>query len=174
MEGNRIFKEVMRIKRRYKTEDPYELLDALGIRARLSDKYGPAGLKGYCYFSKRIIFVVINTHLPEAEKRIVAAHEAAHVILHRELIKLAPLKDFRLYDLTVKEEYEANLFAADFLIADEKVREMTKDEDMDFFKLCRQLFVPPELMTFKLYSLIQRGNDQYRLPLDIDSKFLAK
>lgn len=55
MSGDYIHREVLRIQAKYKTSDPYELLDALGAELRESCAYGPKGLKGYCYFSKRTI-----------------------------------------------------------------------------------------------------------------------
>ncbi|NLV51291.1 MAG: ImmA/IrrE family metallo-endopeptidase [Clostridiales bacterium] len=138
---------------------------------RESRAYGRNGLKGYCYFSKRTIFVVLNAFLPEVEKRIVAMHEAAHVILHRDLIRVAPMKDNIIYDMTSKTEYQANLFTADFLISDDEVEELTADEDMDYFRMCKALHVSPDLMSFKLFSMIQRGY-QYKLPQGLNSTFL--
>jgi Zn-dependent peptidase ImmA (M78 family) len=93
MTSDYIHREVQRVLGNYKTNDPYELLDALGVELRESDLYGPKGLKGYCFFSKRTMFVVLNAYLCEAEMRIVAMHEAAHVILHRDRIVVAPMKD---------------------------------------------------------------------------------
>mgnify|MGYP001198115709 FL=1 len=171
MSGDYIHREVLRVMARYKTNDPYDLLDALGTEMRESRAYGRNGLKGYCYFSKRTIFVVLNAFLPEVEKRIVAMHEAAHVILHRDLIRVAPMKDNIIYDMTSKTEYQANLFTADFLISDDEVEELTADEDMDYFRMCKALYVSPDLMSFKLFSMIQRGY-QYKLPQGLNSTFL--
>ena len=171
MSGDYIHREVLRIQAKYKTSDPYELLDALGAELRESCAYGPKGLKGYCYFSKRTIFVVINGYLSEIEQRIVAMHEAAHIVLHQELIKLAPMKDKVIYDMTSKTEYQANLFAADFLISDEEVEELTAREDMDYFRMCNELCVSPDLISFKLFSMIQRGY-RYNLPQNLNSTFL--
>ena len=171
MRKNYIFEEVCRVIKKYKTRDPYELLDAINVDMR--ESYSYKKLKGYCYIANRSKFAIINGLLAPAEKRIVAAHEAAHLILHRDLIKTAPLKDFILYDMTSKTEYEANLFTADFLIADEKIDELSDDEDMNYFKMCQILHTNPDLMSFKLFSLIQRGYN-YNMPLPIDSKFLGK
>jgi Zn-dependent peptidase ImmA (M78 family) len=156
---------------KYKTNDPYELLDALGVEVRESHAYGPHGLKGYCYFSKRTIFVVLNAFLPEIEQRIVAMHEAAHVILHQAQIKVAPMRDNVIYDMTSRTEYQANLFTADFLISDEAIEELTEQEDMDYFRMCKELYVSPDLMSFKLFSMIQRGY-RYNLPQGLNSTFL--
>lgn len=171
MSGDYIHREVLRVIAKYKTNDPYELLDAIGAEMRESRAYGRHGLKGYCYFSKRTIFVVLNAFLPEAEKRIVAMHEAAHVILHRDLIRIAPMKDNVIYDMTSKTEYQANLFTADFLISDDEVEELTDCEDMDYFRMCKELYVSPDLMSFKLFSMIQRGY-RYKLPQGLNSTFL--
>ena len=171
MSGDYIHREVLRVMAKYKTNDPYDLLDALGTEMRESRAYGRNGLKGYCYFSKRTIFVVLNAFLPEVEKRIVAMHEAAHVILHRDMIRVAPMKDNVIYDMTSKTEYQANLFTADFLISDDEVDELTADEEMDYFRMCKALYVSPDLMSFKLFSMIQRGY-QYKLPQGLNSTFL--
>lgn len=170
---NYIFEKVNQIMWKYDTRDPFELLDALGVVVKLSESYGAEGLKGYCYFSKRTIFVVVNSCLSDIEQRIVAMHEAAHVILHRDLIKVAPMKDFVIYDMTSRAEYEANLFAADYLISDEEVAELVESGDLDYFQMCSSLCIPAAFMAFKLFSLIQRGYN-YNMPQNLDSGFLGR
>ncbi len=118
-------------------------------------------------------FVVINEHLSDVEKRIVAAHEAGHFILHLDSLKTAPLKENALYDMTSKLEYDANLFTADFLIEDDEVKNLTADEDMDYFNMCRIVKTSPELMSFKLWSMKKRGY-HYDMPIPIDSRFLGR
>ena len=56
--------------------------------------------------------------------------------------------------MTDNTEYQANLFAADLLIDDEEIEDMVQNEDLDYFGLCSSLNATPELMSFKLYSLI--------------------
>ena len=73
--------------------------------------------------------------------------------------------------MTSKTEYQANLFAADFLISDEEVEELTAREDMDYFRMCNELCVSPDLTSFKLFSMIQRGY-RYNLPQNLNSTFL--
>ena len=136
-----------------------------------SDRYN--SLKGYCFISCQTTYVVINALLTEAEKRIVGAHELAHIILHRNHLKLAPMKDTLLYDMASQTEYEANLFAADLLLDDEDIHKISQDENMDYFNMCKALYVTPDFMSFKLFSLIRRGH-AYNLPQEIDSRFLAR
>ena len=67
---------------------------------------------------------MIISFLSEEEKMIVAAHELGHIILHRSQLKMAPMQDDTLYNMTDNTEYQANLFAADLLIEDEKIEDM--------------------------------------------------
>jgi Zn-dependent peptidase ImmA (M78 family) len=123
--------------------------------------------------SCQTIYVMLNSFLSEEEKRIVAAHELGHITLHRSQLKMAPMSDNRLYNMINETEYQANLFAADLLIQDEDVAALSKQEDLDYFSFCSSLYATPELMSFKLYSLMKRGQ-KYNMPLDINSNFLAK
>ena len=74
--------------------------------------------------SCKTIYVMINSFLSEEEKMIVAAHELGHIILHRSQLKMAPMQDDTLYNMTDNTEYQANLFAADLLIEDEDIEEI--------------------------------------------------
>lgn len=78
-----------------------------------------------------------------------------------------------LYNMMDSTEYEANLFAADLLLEDDDVAEMSKNEDLNYFSFCSSLDASPELMSFKLDSLMKRGQ-AYHMPMEIQSNFLAK
>ncbi len=165
-----IYKQVQRLVKKYHTRDPFEILENMNVIVVESDKYET--LKGYCFMSCQSTYTVINTFLPEPVKRIVAAHELGHIILHRHQLKMAPMKDSVLYDMTSQTEYEANMFAADLLINDDDIHTLSK-EDMDYFSMCKYLCTTPDVMSFKLFSLIRRGYT-YDLPMGIDSRFLGK
>lgn len=165
-----IYHKVEKLCRRFHTRDPFDLLDALGVIVRESDRY--QRLKGFCFMSCKTTYVVINSNLSEEEKRIVAAHELGHVVLHKQHLKLAPMNDTILYNMKDNTEYEANLFAADLLLEDETICTLASDEESSYFSMCRILYTTPELMSFKLYSLIQRGHP-YNLPQGIKSNFLG-
>ena len=64
------------------------------------------------------------------------------------------------YNMTDNTEYQANLFAADLLIEDEKIEDMVQNEDLDYFGLCSSLNATPELMSFKI---IQPDKNEARL-----------
>ena len=65
-----------------------------------------------------------------------------------------------------------NMFAADLLIDDEDIHALSK-EDMDYFSMCKYLCTTPDVMSFKLFSLIRRGHS-YNLTVGMDSMFLGK
>lgn len=171
MRNGYIYKEVEKLVKRFKTRDPFEILEGLHVVVAETDRYKK--LKGYCFMSCQTIYVMINCFLPEEEKRIVAAHELGHVVLHRAQLKLAPMKDDYLYNMKDNTEYQANLFAADLLLEDHDIENMSHNCDLDYFGFCSSLYCSPELMSFKLYSLIQRGQT-YPMPMELQSNFLAK
>jgi len=171
-----IYKEVERVIRAHGTRDPFELLDCMDAVTVMSDKYKRKGLKGYCFEDLRTRFAVINRKLNRYEQRVVAGHEAAHLIIHKDEIQRSPakmLKDFNIFDNSGRIEYQANLFAADFMLEDGDVYELICDEYHDYFSIARELYIPPAFLSFKLYSMMRRGYD-VRPPIDLDSKFLGK
>ena len=166
-----IYTETKKLIKKYGTRDPFEIMDQMNIVVGETSRYKT--LKGYCFMSCKTIYVMINSFLSEEEKMIVAAHELGHIILHRSQLKMAPMQDDTLYNMTDNTEYQANLFAADLLINDEEIEDMVQNEDLDYFGLCSSLNATPELMSFKLYSLTKRGQ-AYHMPMEIQSNFLAK
>ena len=167
-----IYETTEKLAKKHGTRDPFRLLSELGVTVLRSDRY--RHLKGFCALFNRSYYIMINEKLPEDEQRIVAAHELGHFILHKKRLSLAPMQDTALYGMKQTEEYEANLFAADLLMTDEEILQRTEYENMDIFTLCRTLRVPPELMSFKTFSMITRGHRELRLPMDLESTFLAK
>ena len=150
MKNGYIYDETQKLIRKYKTRDPFKIMDNMHVIVGESSSF-----------------------LSEEEKQIVAAHELGHIILHRTQLKMAPMKDDTLYNMQDNTEYQANLFAADLLLSDADIADMAHNEDLDYFSLCSTLNSTPELMSFKLYSLTKRGQ-AYHIPMEIQSNFLAK
>ncbi len=165
-----IFKEAERLKTEYGTADPFELANALNIHLRF--RQGLGALKGFYSVVFRERYIVINDSLNERDTLLVLGHELGHDRFHQQLAKVAPLKDFMLYNMASRAEYEANVFAAELLIADAAVAECIAEE-MDYLKLCVSLGFQPQLMAFKLYSMMQRGY-KLNLPEVPNGGFLKK
>ena len=171
MKNGYIYDETQKLIRKYKTRDPFKIMDNMHIIVGETSSFQK--LKGFCFMSCKTIYVQISSFLSEEEKQIVAAHELGHIILHRTQLKMAPMKDDTLYNMQDNTEYQANLFAADLLLSDADIADMAHNEDLDYFSLCSTLNSTPELMSFKLYSLTKRGQ-AYHMPMEIQSNFLAK
>ena len=170
-----IYAETESIIDKFQTRDPYELLDAIGAKTEICYNYEPGGLKGFSTILNRTMYAIINGHLNEHDRRIVAGHEAAHLILHKDEILLSPiqaLQDFNLYDKSGRLEYEANSFLADFLVSDEDVLDAVSNDDHDYFANARELYIPPPLLAFKLHSMVRRDY-KLRTPVGLQSSFLA-
>ena len=103
----------------------------------------------------------------------VAAHELGHIILHWSELLIGAFKDSNVYDATGQLEREANLFGADLMITDEEVEECIGSCDANFFSVASALNIPAPFFAFKLFSMVKRGFAM-RLPVDLDSAFLAK
>lgn len=101
---------VMNLKRKYKTNCPYELAEYLGIVLVIEPLGKPLGM--YNYINKNKV-IWINSSMDEEERRYVLAHEIGHAVLHpKSSCFFSSVKNINIS----KKEYEANLFAAELLL----------------------------------------------------------
>ncbi|MFR1519127.1 MAG: ImmA/IrrE family metallo-endopeptidase [Clostridia bacterium] len=165
-----VINKANQLKKKYGTNDPFKLLEALGVNIKYN--YAFNHLKAFYYIMFGVPYVVVNAAMEEAEQKTVAAHELGHHVLHRQLAKESPIREVGFYDMKSGPEYEANLFASELLIDDTEIEELLKEET-DYFKICSILEISPELMAFKINSMNKRGY-RYRVPVTYKSDFLAK
>jgi len=169
-----ISKEVKRIQKKYDEKDPYALCSAM----KISLIHNPMGTgdeacKGFYLLQSRKQAIVINEDLPEMLQRIILTHEIGHAVLHRKASGIKAFHDFTLFDETSVYEYEANIFAADFLMDDSEVLELL-NEDISFFGAASKLNVPAELLDFKFRVLKRKGYKVIDPPMVASSDFLKK
>ncbi len=164
---SRIHAIVNSLRSKYGTSDPFELIDALGINLGYT---GASRLKGYYVVQNRERFIRINSNLSVRDQYGVASHELGHDRLHQEIARVYPLRDISLFSMKSKCEHQANLFAAELLVMDQDVLDCMADE-MDYMAMCRTLEIDPDLMAFKVYSMLQRGH-RVNVPQNINSGFL--
>jgi Zn-dependent peptidase ImmA (M78 family) len=169
-----ISKEVKRIRKKYAEKDPYNLCRAMKIELIPA----PMGTdskacKGFYLQQSRKQAIVINDDLPEELQRIILSHEIGHAVLHRKASGIKSFHDFALFDETSVYEYEANIFAADFLMEDEEVLDLLNG-DISFFGAATQLNVPAELLDFKFRVLKRKGYKVIDPPIKTNSDFLKK
>ncbi|MDR0491514.1 MAG: ImmA/IrrE family metallo-endopeptidase [Oscillospiraceae bacterium] len=150
-----ISRTVDKICRKYRTRDPYELCDALGVRVRLKD-LGTA-IKAYYFYQSRIRSIVLNCRVSETIRNILVAHELGHDRLHKEIAMLKGFQEIELFDIARPAEYEANVFAAELLIDDNELLKLLNDDNMSFFDVARELYIPAALLDFKFRVLKHKG-----------------
>lgn len=131
-----------KIRKKYCTSDPFELAQCLGIVV-LFEELGT--INGYFNTVCRQRFIHINQNLSETEKRLTAAHELGHVLLHpsTNTYFLRSKTRFSVGRL----EQEADLFAVCFLISD---GELFEYRDFSTGQLSSVFGIPEELVELRL------------------------
>ena len=164
--------EVARIHKKYDEDDPYRLCRSMKI-ILLVEAMGnfPKACKGFYLCTARKQVITINSDLPEELQRIILMHEIGHAVLHRKASGIKAFHDFALFDEASVFEYEANIFAADYLMDDDEVLDLL-NEDLSFFGAASRLNVPAELLDFKFRVLKRKGYKVIDPPLTANSDFL--
>ena len=161
--------KALQLVKQYRTRDPFALSQALKIHIRYKDL--GEGIKAFYFCQSRIRSIVINNRVGSQDARVLCAHELGHAVLHSRLAAARALPEVALFNSADLTEYEANLFAAELLIADEDLTELLAEQERTFFSVAQELCVPAELLDFKFRILKSRG---YRLrsPIVARSDFL--
>ena len=169
-----ITEDVGKLRQKYDETDPVRLCQAMGI-VLLDEPMGsaPTACKGFYLRQSRAQVITVNSDLPEEHRPVILAHELGHAVLHRDASGMQAFHDFQLFDETTVYEYEANIFAADFLMPDDRVLELLNG-DLSFFGAAAALGVPPELLDFKFRVLKRKGYKVIDPPITARSDFLKK
>ena len=167
--NNSIYEEVERLVKKYKTRDPREIAEAIGIKILFRDF---SDLKGFYAIENKSRYIVINNNLDEYLQRVICAHELGHDRLHRHFAAYNAMRDYMLYDMKARPERDANIFASDLLLSDTEVMLYAKLYGYTHEKISQIMDVPQELMCFKAYSIYTRGYD-IRTPEIVESNFLS-
>lgn len=153
--------------RRYQTRNPFQIARELGIHVLAEDNFDK--LKGMYKVIKRNRFIFINSNLSEQMQNIVCAHEVGHDQFHRDLAAKDGLREFIIYRMDTRPEYEANIFAAEILLPSDELLEYVKC-GYDAEQIARTMHSDINLIALKVTYLIQQGYDLRRL--DHKSDFL--
>lgn len=174
MKREYVLREAERIRNKYGENEPYKLAEAMKVIVR----YEPMGsfegcCKGFFVSLCRVKHITVNSDLPTELQRVILMHELAHAVLHCKNGAPAAFHDFAVFDSASVKEYEANVFAADYLMKDEAVLELLND-DISFFGAASRLGVPPELLDFKFRLMKRQGYEMIEPPLMAKGDFLKR
>lgn len=140
-----IREEVAYLKRYYKTDDPFDVIQAKNILLL----YEELGLiKGYYNRVLRQKQIHINCNLEGNQRIFTATHELGHAIMHPKAN--TPFLLANTYQSVDKLEIEANKFAVEFLITDETLYEYLKYQEYTLDQLSRLLGYQKELIELRL------------------------
>lgn len=111
MTPDNIVEIAINLKKKYKTNNPFKLLQLLGIEHTYGC-YKKEAITGYIIRPYEDVppLIVLNSNFDKKSQRIFCAHELGHAILHK-----AACNHFGDDNLKNKNEYEANLFAVSLL-----------------------------------------------------------
>ena len=153
------------------SRDPFRAAQELGIYVDIIG--GFHDLLGMFVFVNGERHILLNNGLSSVMSGIVCAHELGHDALHRK-----QLEDCRMYcDANScfsknRTEYEANAFAAHFLIGNSDVTERLPVFS-DIMSLSRDLNTEMDLLLIKLNEMKRLGFD-VNVPLEADGSFLSR
>ena len=131
---------------------------------------GPVIFKREPVVSSLLFVRADEDDLPEIVQRYILAHELGHAVLHGSG-GFSTFHDTALYDESSAAEKEANLFAAELLMDDEKVLEEINN-DGTFFTAAAMLNVPMELLDFKFRMMKWKGYKLVEPPVTSRNNFL--
>jgi len=168
MSVNYIYDSVQSKIKKSRTRNPFTIAEDNGIMLIFDSNLNK--MKGMYTIIKRNRIIIINDNMPERMQQIVCAHELGHDALHRQFAKDGGLREFMLYDMKSRPEYEANMYAADLLLDDEEVMELAKD-GYDMQQVAGMLNTDINLIGLKMASMNYRGFD-LRIGIEPKSDFL--
>lgn len=169
MSVNYIYDSVQSKIKKSRTRNPFTIAEDNGIMLIFDSNLNK--MKGMYTIIKRNRIIIINDNMPERMQQIVCAHELGHDALHRQFAKDGGLREFMLYDMKSRPEYEANMYAADLLLDDEEVMELAKD-GYDMQQVAGMLNTDINLIGLKMASMNYRGFD-LRIGIEPKSDFLG-
>ena len=142
------------------TRNPLTILEELDITLvcqRLKS------VKGCFIVHDRNDYIIINDRLEEREAVWGIAHEIAHKMLHYTAARNLSngLLKYTVYDVNVrsKQEYEANVFAAELLVADDILLDYIYNYGYTLEQCAKLLSMHPAIIALKVEILIARGYD---------------
>lgn len=163
-----IYDTVKSLVKRCRTSDPFSLAQALDIDVDCADL---GNLKGFYVVYEKGRYIVINRRLDEHMSRLVLAHEIGHDILHRDLAENGGLGESSFFDMRSKPEKEANVFAANLLITDEDMLELSS-YGYTIEEIAKSLNVHFQIALIKAADMAARGYEA-NVPFVPNADFLG-
>lgn len=165
-----IYEEAIGTVKRCGSRDPLKIARELGIRVLFDNDFGQ--LKGMYKIVRKMRFIFLNGNMDELTRAAVCAHELGHDRLHQHLARVGVLRDYMMYDMQLRPEYEANVFASNLLIDDEDILLRLYGEQ-EISQIAGELEVDMNLVAIKIEELRKQGH-KFRAPFLPQANFMGK
>lgn len=142
-----IIKEVEKLKKKYKTNNPFEIAEGEKIII-LYENLGT--IRGYYNKYARQKFIHINENLDEVQKLVTCGHELAHARLHPNA-NTPMFREHTFYSIN-KMEKQANKFDA-YLLTDLDRIDTCLLENCSYDQMAKMLNLPIELIKIRFNIL---------------------
>jgi len=152
-----IYDTVHNLILKFKTRDPFELCEYLGIRYFKADLGSQQGVFGIID-NTPVIFV--SSAIDKRTQMLVCAHELGHALLHYDIAKEKCLREFEMFNMNTKVEYQANTFAAHLLLDEDEIDELFC-EGRDIYSVSQLLEINVNLLNLKLALMKEAGYKNY-------------
>lgn len=167
MDSYRIYNQANSLIRQYKTNDPLEIAESMGII--IYDVPELKGLLGMYTYKMKNRIILMNPNINEILYRMVLGHEIGHDQLHRSLAGGEGLREFILFDMNDMIEYEANAFNAHLLIDEDDMDALFRD-GYDLAAAAKILKVNINLLLIKIQEMNKLGMN-LKMPYSPDARF---
>lgn len=164
-----IHEKVNIITRKFNTRDPFEICKKMNIHIHYKD-LGDS-LKAYYFYQSRIKNIVINSRSDKVLQRTLCAHELGHAILHGKYASVHGFQELEMFNNLIPTEYEANLFAAELIVPDDKLFDLMNEANKTYYTVAQELYIPFEILGFKFRLLNHRGF-KFEIPHILKTNFL--
>ena len=113
--------------------------------------------KGAYKIVLRSPFIFLKDDLDPAAENVVLLHELGHHCLHRQAaLRRGGFREYELFDMADRLEYEANVFAAQLALPDGEVLEYA-EQGWDVAQIAAAMATDVNLVALKIDTLICQG-----------------
>lgn len=137
--------DVAYLKKYYKTENPFDIINAKHILL-IYEELG--SIRGYYNKVLRMKQIHINCNLDHQRSLFTATHELGHAILHPN--SNTPFLMANTYQSVNRLEIQANKFAMEFLVSDQELEQYIKEYNYNLDQLAQTLGYHKELIELRL------------------------
>lgn len=149
-----IHEEAENLINKYGTNDPFTIIEDEGIILKFCFNF--TDTDGFYSIYDGFRYICVNGNLDDPMKRVVAAHELGHDVLHRGYTSDFVMGDIGVYGNDIQIERQANDFAANLLLSDKTVWDEYIGEELGT-EYSSVTIYPKPFIYYKLADMKRRG-----------------